>query len=348
MRLLFQRSARVLGATCLVGAGYFLAHTTKIENVSAQPKAGVTPASATSTNAQKRHVAYVFGDVPITREDLGEYLINIHGRDVVRLFVNQRIIEMSAAKRNIVVTPEEVEAIIDQDCKKLGMTKGDFEKNVLKQRYNTNLRGWRENSIRPRLMMYKMCRDQVKVEEADLKKLFENQYGEKVQCRVVLWPKDQAQQALRRYDAIRKSDKEFDDAARSQPHSQLAAQGGRIDPIGRHSGSGTAKIEEIAFSLKDGQISELIDTGGGIIVIKRDSSTPARSDVTFEQVREALAKEVIERQMEAMVPTMFSKLAEEAKPLFVLSPADENQKDLVEQSKRLLNTDPEQIVPKSK
>ena len=38
-------------------------------------------------------VAYIYGSIPITREDLGEYLIARKGLDTVELLVNKRIIE---------------------------------------------------------------------------------------------------------------------------------------------------------------------------------------------------------------------------------------------------------------
>ncbi|HVK07956.1 MAG TPA: peptidylprolyl isomerase [Gemmataceae bacterium] len=341
MRPLFRRSRQLLGAAALLSAGYVFGHLTPTDPVAAQPGA-VAPASASvPAAADKKLVAYVFGNVPITREEFGEYLINIYGKDKVRLFVNQRVIEMTAAKAGVTVTPQEVEAVIEDDCKKLSMTKGDFEKNVLKQRYATNLQGWRENSIRPRLMLQKMCQGQVKFEEADLKKVYENLYGEHVLCKVILWPADQGKEAFKRYEAIRASDAEFDQAARSQPSSQLAARGGQIDPIGRHSGPGTAKIEEIAFSIKDGQVSELIPTPGGILVIKRLKSIPGRTDVSYDSVRDQLIKELTDRQMEQLVPQYFTRLNEQAKPLFLLSPADETKKDLENQSERLLHTTPE-------
>lgn len=343
MRPLFRRSRQVLGAAVLLSAGYLFAHLTPADPVAAQlakgvvlPVSGTAPASA--AGADRRVVAYVFGNVPITREEFGDYLINIYGRDKVRLFVNQRIIEMTAAKANVSVTGPEIDAIIDEDCKRLGMTKGDFEKNVLKQRYGTNLASWRENSIRPRLMLQKMCRDRVKFEETDLKKVYDNLYGEHIVCKVILWPADQAKDALRHYDAIRKSDAEFDAHARDQVNSDLKARGGLVDPIGRHSGPGTAKIEEIAFAMRDGQLSELIQTPGGVLVIKRVSSIPGRTDVTYEAARPQLIKELTDRQMEQAVPEMFNRLNEEAKPLFLVTPADETKRDMEQQSERLLNT----------
>ena len=212
------------------------------------------------------------------------------------------------------------------------MNKADFIKTVLSQKYGKTEAEWRDDVIKPRLMVQAMCKDQLRLDDAELKKVFDNLYGEKVQCKVILWPKGDQKEVLRVYAAIRSDDKAFDDAARKQPYSDLQAKGGMVDPIGRNSGPGTAKIEEIAFRLKDGQVSEMIDTGNGLLVIKRIHSIPARTDVSFESQRVALTKELTDRQMDEAVPKMFAKLNEEARPLFILSPKDETRLEMEERS----------------
>jgi PPIC-type PPIASE domain len=351
MRLFSRRLGPTAAAGLLLGTGYFLgqAHTNPL---AAQPaKSGVVPAAGTASAekplpADKRVVAYVYGSTPITREEFGEYLIQQVGRDKIRFFVNKKIIEAAAARQNIVVTPQEVDAIIKQDCGKLGMDTNQFLETVVKGKYGQTIDEWREEVIRPRLVLQAMCKSQIKVEEADLKKVFENLYGEKVVCRVILWAPNQREDAFKRYNEIRKSEEAFDDAARSQLSSDLAARAGLVDPIGRYSGPGTAKIEEIAFRLKDGQLSEIIETPGGLLVIKRVKSIPARTDVTFESAREALVKELTDRLMEQEIPKMFAKLNEEAHPLFVLAPKDETTKEVEDRSKRLLGVDPAALEKK--
>jgi parvulin-like peptidyl-prolyl isomerase len=351
MRPLSRRLAPVMGAAALLGVGYILGQLGS-DPLAAQPAgkgvvpaAGTAPAGPAAVAGDKRVIAYIYGTTPITREEFGEYLIHQFGKGRVRLYVNRRIIEMAAAKRNIVVTPQEIDAIIDQDCGRLGMNKQQFIKVVLEQKYGKTIEEWREDVIKPRLILQAMCKGALKLEEEELKKVYENLYGEKVVCRIILWPKDQADQAFKRYDTIRKSDDAFDDVARNQLHSDLAARGGQVDPIGRHSGPGTAKIEEIAFKLKDGQLSEVIDTGAGTLVIKRVKSIPARTDVTYESVRELLIKELTDRLMEQEVPKMFARINEEAKPLFIMAPKDETRKELEDQSRRL-GVDPTQFEKK--
>src|SRR5262245_22343779 len=242
MRSHTRRLGPVLGAVVLLGIGYCLGQT-RIDPLAAQsPTKGVVPAASTTAPpaGDRRVIAYVYGSTPITREEFADYLIQQYGKDKVRLFVNRRIIEMAAAKQNVVVTPQEIDAVIQQDCERLGMTREDFIAKILPNKYGMGLEEWRMEVIKPRLILQQMCKKQLKMEEADLKKVYENLYGEKVICQVILWSKDQAQQALRKYDSIRKDEKAFDEAARDQLNSDLAARLGKVDPIGRNSGPGTA------------------------------------------------------------------------------------------------------------
>jgi PPIC-type PPIASE domain len=352
MRSLSRRLGPVAAAAMLLGVGYFFG-SVKAVPLAAQPAvkgvvpaAGTAPAAAPPAAGDKRVIAYINGSMPISREEFGDYLIQLIGRERVRMYVNRRIIEAAAAQRGISVTPQEVSAIIDQDCSKLGMKKDEFLGKVLMQKYGKTEMEWREDVIKPRLMVQAMCKSQLKIDDVELKKVFDNLYGEKVQCKVILWPKGSEKDVLRAYDAIRAPDgKAFDDAARSQPYSDLQARGGMVDPIGRNSGQGTAKIEEIAFRLKDGQVSEMIDTGNGLLVIKRIKVIPPRADVTFESVRPQLVQEATDRQMDQLVPQIFAKLNDDAHPLFILSPKDETPKEVEEKSKRL-GVDPSALEPK--
>lgn len=348
MQFLFRRLVVTLGAIAMLAIGFLLGQSHSEPLAAQQPGTGVVPATGTApapAAADRRVVAYVYGNIPVTREEFGDHLIQQYGRDKVRLYVNRKVIEMAAAKRNIVVTPAEIQAIIDDDCKKLGVKKEDFVHTVLKQKYGKTLDEWREDVIKPRLILQAMCRDSIKINEADLKKVYDNLFGEKIQCKIILWQLEERKTAFSRYDTIRKSDKDFDEAARTQVHSDLAARGGLVDPIGRNSGPGTAKIEELAFNLKDGQLSELIETPGGIMVIKRVGSIPAKTDVSFEAVKPALIKEFTDRQMEIEIPKMFAAINEEAKPLFILAPMNETTQERDARS-RLLGVDPSKLEKK--
>ena len=214
MRWISGRILPVFGATALLGAGFMLG-SLRSEPLAAQSKAPVTQASATTAApaplkpaADQRVIAYIYGNTPITREEFGDHLIQQFGAERVRLYVNRRVIEMAGAKKNVVVTPQEIDAIIAQDCEKIGVNKADFVNKVLMQKYGKTLQEWREDVIKPRLILQNMCRDQVKIEETELKKVYENIFGEKAQVKIIMWPLDSKQTAFKRYDAIRKDEAE--------------------------------------------------------------------------------------------------------------------------------------------
>jgi RNA polymerase sigma factor (sigma-70 family) len=101
------------------------------------------------------HVAVIEGDTPLTREEFADYLIRRYGAEKLELFVNLRIIETACARKGITVTEAEIDAAIRDDLKTMNLTEEAFRKQFLKQ-YNKNLVEWREDVIRPRLLLTKL------------------------------------------------------------------------------------------------------------------------------------------------------------------------------------------------
>jgi parvulin-like peptidyl-prolyl isomerase len=312
--------------------------------VAQTPAGPVGGAGATTkpSDYSQRVVAYIYGDKPVTREELGEYLIARFGYEKVELMVNRRIVEEAAKKRNITVTDAEVEAAVDDDIKQFNMDRATFYKNILKQRRQT-LYEFKEDVVRPTLMLKKMCQSEVKVEEEELKRAFETKFGEKVSCRLVLF--DDLRTAQHVWAKIRESEAEFDAAARSQGNAQLASVGGRSAPIAR----GVAKddiIEKIAFRLKPGEVSEIFplpSMGKVCGVLRCEGRIPPTEGVTLEKVRAELTKAVFDQKVMEAIKPMFAKLLKEADPKmfvqhvnhdpFIQRTKDEAEKLLKEEDK---------------
>ncbi|MCE9533647.1 MAG: peptidylprolyl isomerase [Planctomycetes bacterium] len=311
--------ALVVGATALLGIGYWMGQGNSVPLAAQQAAPKVTPVAATiapETDA-KRVVAYMYGQ-PITREEYGDYLISIYGAERLDLYVNKRIIETACAKKGIEVTMIEINAAIEEDCRRIKISKDDFIRTVLKQRYGKTLDEWQNDVMKPRLMLSKLCRDQIVVDEEDLKKRFINRFGEKARCKIIVWPLDQKTVAFKQYGEIRKGDSEFDAVAVQQHDPALAARAGEIEPIGRFAGPESAKVEEIAFNLKPGAISEIVSLPIGYIVVKRIGTIEADASVEFEKVKAELRKEVVDRKLDSEIPNLFAKMRDEAKPMLLL------------------------------
>lgn len=304
--------------TCAYGWGRY---GTEPRAAAQQPPAKLPPMNTQTLplpaglDSSQRWVAVMFGNIPITREDFGEYLIARHS-DKLELFVNKRIIEHSARQRGIEVTDAEVDVALTEDLKNMQVSLKDFVDKILKK-YEKTLFEWKEDVVRPRLAMTKMCKDRIQITEDDFRKAFEAYYGEKIECRLILYPTGEEKQALHQYADLRKSDEDFDRVAKLQASPTLAATGGRITPIGRYT-TGNEELEKEAFSLQPGEISKLVGTPEGTVVLKCVGRKPADATKNLEAERPKLEKEIRDKKTQMEIPKLFKELQDQAQPkLFI-------------------------------
>lgn len=273
------------------------------------------PAPAASpADYAARPVAYIYGNVPVTVQHLGEFLIARGGADKLDLLVNKMIIEQECKKRGVSVTPQEMEAALMEDLDGLNVKKGDFVKVVL-PRYGKTLYEWMEDVIKPRLLLSKMCRDRVAIDENDLKVQFEREYGEKRKVQIIMWPLGDDLKAIEKeYGKIRGSQEEFDRAARGMANPALAASAGYIKPISRHLYAQDKIVEEVAFQLRPGEVSQILKTTQGFLVMKLHEVIPPDAAAKFEDHKARLHKQAFEEKMSQEIPKFFAELKQAAAP----------------------------------
>ena len=271
---------------------------------------------STNSDYSSRVVAYVYDNMPVTREELGEYLIARYGTERLDLLCNKKIIDNECRKAGIEVTAAEVENSLSEDLKGLNVDRKTFVDKVLKN-YRKNLYEWKEDVIRPKLMLSKLVRSRVKVTDEDIKKAFEAYYGEKVECRIVMYEKGFERAVLSDYPRLRDSEEEFHKAAKNQKSSSLAATAGKIRPIARNT-TGNDELEKAAFALQPNEVSPVIGTPEGLIIVKCDKRIPADTTVNLESVREKITAEIIEKKIAAEIPVAFAEMRKRANPKLIL------------------------------
>ncbi len=299
---------------------------TPLENA-AQVQQSAPPATAgVPSDYSRRVVAYIYGTIPITREELGEYLIARYGRDKLPLLINKRIIEHHCQEKGVSVTAAEVDAALAADVADLGINEKQFVDNVLKQ-YKKTLYEWKEDVIRPRLLMTKLCRARVTVTPEDIAQAYESHYGEKVDCKVIIWKAAEKNRVMHDIWAkIRSSEEEFERCARSQFEPTLASVGGHIPPVGRHTLT-NEKLEKVVFNLRPNEVSEVVETKEGVVVVKCLARVPADTTVTLETVRTKLEKEVFDKKVQQEIPALFQEIQAVAQPKDLLkAPSAEDLK----------------------
>lgn len=279
------------------------------------------PPPAAAADDLNRPVAYIYGNVAVSRAEFGEFLMARGGVDKLELFVNRKIIEHECARHGVTASQKEMEAALVEDLAGLSVKKEDFVKLVL-PRYGKTLYEWMEDVVRPRILLGKLCEKQgrVKVSDEDLKQHFEREYGEKRRVQIVMWPKGDDLKAIQElYGKIRSSQDEFDRAARGQANPALAAACGNIKPIARHTYGEDKIVVDTAFKLQPGEVSEILSTSQGYVVLKMHEVIPPDAKADFEKEKPRLQKQAYDEKMSQEIPKLFAELKAAAKPNFIFT-----------------------------
>jgi hypothetical protein len=146
------------------------------------------------------------------------------------------------------------------------------------------------------------------------------------------------------YADMRKSDEEFDRLARQQASPTLAASGGRIRPISRHS-TGNDELEKEAFSLQQGELSRLIGTPEGTVVLKCVRRIPPDATKKLETERANLQKEIMDKKVQQEIPKIFTELREQAKAKLFLKKSTSQDQLEREVTQELQQPDPAKKGP---
>lgn len=310
-RLLRRIAAVTLGGAVLAAGGLWFLRGTFADRARAQSPTASIPSAFTPnpTDYSSRVVAYLHTNQPVTRQELGEYLIARFGPAKLPTLINKRILDRECWSRGIVITAGEVEAALQNEMRNVP-DKNAFLKAVL-TKHKKNLHEFKEDILRPRVQMTRLCVNRVEVTADDLRKAFESVHGEKVEGRLVIWPGSQRPWVLENYSKLRDNETFFDDAARKQPTSELAASAGKIRPITRYSMD--ERIERAAFKLRPGEVSEVIETPQGVAVFRCDRRLPADTTVNFDAVKAKLEAEIREKKLQVEMAETFQSLRKQVK-----------------------------------
>ena len=265
-------------------------------------------------------VAVINGE-EISRDTLANVLININGAEGLERIIRRTLVKQEANKRNLTITGEEIaervelhinaqiqqqmkqgglkdEQDLKRELEKAGMTLEKYRTNIAKMFKLTN------GQIEAELLAEKIIRETVKITNEELHEAFEEQLGEKVLARQIVFRSNRdAEKALERL----KSGANFESLAKKESIDRnSASRGGRMRPFGPEGVMGKA-----VASLKNGELSDIVKTDSGYHIIKLEKRIP-RSTKKFSEVKEDLEKFLTVQKEQTRLNPWLLNLAESA------------------------------------
>ncbi len=299
-------------AVAIVAACVALRSVRTTPDASATPPRSAAPRAA-SPDRESGPAAIVNG-AEITRERLAAECLARHGNAVLESLVNRRIIEQACLRAGIVVTPAQVDAEIDEMARRFSVPRDKWLELIRQERGVTEAQ-YADDIVWPMLALRALASGAIEPSAEDLQMAFEKQFGPAVKARIVVLRTRAEAEDVRR-QALAAPD-EFPGLARK--HSidvGSASANGWVQPIRLHSGE--PQFDRIAFALRPGEISEVVQVADQFIVIKCEGHLPADA-VTFDAVRDRLATELREQKSRQASTDHFRRLQDASRVENVLN-----------------------------
>jgi parvulin-like peptidyl-prolyl isomerase len=231
--------------------------------VPAGASAATGSASATPKAATNQIAAVVNGE-QITRTELGRECIRRYGEEVLEGLVNRQLIVEACTARGVQITEKDVDAEIDRIATRFGLDRSRWL-SLLEQERGYSETQYKREVVWPMLALRRLAADQVTVSQDELKKAFESEFGPRVRARLIaVTSKAKADQA--RAEAIANPTTFGELSKNYSDEAGVASSYGVIPPIRKHLGD--PNIERIAFALKPGQVSEVVQVANMYYILK--------------------------------------------------------------------------------
>lgn len=311
-----KRLSWIFGSVAIIAVVYALrqANTESAHGQTRPPQTTTQRTAATTSQPAQpaaNGLAAVINGEQITREQLAFECVRRFGEDVLSGMITTYLVQQECTARGIRVSEQQVNDEIRRVADSFGLTASHWiallesERDVPEAKY-------RREIIWPQLALQALAADQIKVTEKEVAELFEARFGPKVKTRVIVTESQtKAKQLL---NLVRQNPDIFGQVAKD--HSEdpgSAAARGLIPPIGRNMGS--PEVEEAAFALKPGEISDVTKVADRYFIIQCESIIPKQfvSAQQLPTIQRQLREQVRSRKINQAAIDISTRLEKQAK-----------------------------------
>ena len=244
------------------------------------PRQAGSTASTPATGTSQMRVVATVNHEEITRTDLARECLTHYGEKVLERVVNKYLIMQECQRRGISVTQAEVKAEIERIAGTCSVPVDQLLK-VLEEERGITAEQYSNDVIWVMQALRKLAGDRLEVSQDELVEQYEAQYGPAVKARLIVCGDRRTAESVRA-EAAANPDRFGELAKSNSVDVSSASVDGIIQPIRKHVGH--KEIEEVAFRMKKGEISPVIQVGDQYAILKCEGQLPSQR-VTFEQAK---------------------------------------------------------------
>jgi foldase protein PrsA len=300
------------------------------------------PAAQTASQTQSGGDAVVarVGEVAVTLDQLQRPLIEGYGLNILLNLMQLQIVKQNTAKAGITVSTDDIqrerELTIDNMFKESNAKISDRISDLLNKNQNAEAQKLREQLKRDNEQAFdqflsnqhisraefdivtetnahlrKLAEPQLKgkINDKNLEEAFNALYGENVKCRHIQC--DNAQEITEAKRRLAAGDPFEKVAVEMSRNLATKNTGGELPSFSLQTPGFPQTFKDVAFQLKEGEVSEPVQAEGAYHLIKLEKRIPPKA-VKFEDVKESLRADLQKRALEAAVKELRQQLSEQA------------------------------------
>jgi parvulin-like peptidyl-prolyl isomerase len=257
-----------------------------------------------SKGAQLQHdVMALVNGKDISRVDLTNATVERHGEKVLESLVNKRLILNHCEKRGIAITNEDISNEIDRMASRFQLSREQWLEMLANER-GISAQEYARDIVWPTMALKKLAAAEIKPTAEEIDQAMEREFGASVNARLIAV--GNADLANQLHQQLSQDPEQFPRLAIE--HSidiNSASVGGLIQPIRRYVGD--PGIEQAAFGLQPGQISQVIPVAGQFVILKCESFNEPRN-VNRAEVEAKLAEKITDEKLRQSSHELFGQL----------------------------------------
>jgi parvulin-like peptidyl-prolyl isomerase len=245
--------------------------------------------------------------LPISQ--VAQECVKRHGEEVLEGEINRKLLVQALRSAKIKVNDEDLQAEIAAAAIKYGFVRQDGTADAAAWMESVTAGGkvsesvYIADSVWPSVALKKLVQDQVALTQTDMQEGFESSYGPRVEILAIVLSDQRSAQKIWEMARDNPTDKFFGELAQQYSVEPVSSSNlGKVPPIRKHSGQ--PAVEKEAFSLKPGELSGIIATGGKYIILRCQGFTePVVKDpavVQQELMRDLKVKKTSVAMMDKM------------------------------------------------